>query len=206
LKFEQDHIYHIFNQGNNHQKIFLCDEDYLIFLRMVRKLIQPHTPIMAWCLMPNHFHLMVYAEKNSCMMMKQGGLEIELLTNGIRKLLSGYARIFNSRYKRMGSLFRQKTKADKISDAEVVLQGQYTANQYCAILYNYIHQSPVRYKLVAKPNDWVYSSSLDFSGLRNGTLCSKALVQQYCDFAEIHQNEWTPVEIEMSKFLNGDNG
>ncbi len=60
MQFESGHIYHIYNQGNNRQKIFFDRENYLFFLRKIRTHILPFADIFAWCLMPNHFHLMVY--------------------------------------------------------------------------------------------------------------------------------------------------
>ena len=95
MNFLPDNVYHIFNQGNNHQAIFSCDEEYEIFLRLVRENIFAHSEIISWCLMPNHFHLMVYTDERVLNIKKQGGLQIDDLTNGIRKLLSGYARIYN---------------------------------------------------------------------------------------------------------------
>lgn len=60
MQFESGHIYHIYNQGNNRQKIFFDHENYLFFLRKIRIHILPFADILAWCLMPNHFQLMVY--------------------------------------------------------------------------------------------------------------------------------------------------
>lgn len=59
MKFEKGYIYHIYNQGNNRQKIFFNRENYLFFLKKIKTHITPYADIMAWCLMPNHFHLMV---------------------------------------------------------------------------------------------------------------------------------------------------
>lgn len=182
MKFFPDNIYHIYNQGNNYQDIFRCDEDYLIFLRMIRKHLQPHTEIIAWCLMNNHFHLMVYTDERSCEMMKQGGLEIEKLTNGIRKLLSGYARIFNKRYNRMGSVFRQKTKAKNVVESDWVVKQHYTLMDYCSRCFDYIHQNPVMAGLVKQQGEWIYSSYNDYAGIRNGTLCNKELAAKYCGY------------------------
>ena len=95
MKFIRDNLYHIYNQGNNQQQIFSCSEDYITFLREIRICISPHAEIIAYCLMPNHFHLLVYVDNRVDKVIKQGGLFIDPLTNGIRKLLSGYARIFN---------------------------------------------------------------------------------------------------------------
>ena len=57
---EAAHIYHIYNQGNNKQKIFFRRENYLYFLNKIHEYIIPYGDGLAWCLMPNHFHLMVY--------------------------------------------------------------------------------------------------------------------------------------------------
>jgi len=63
MQFEPNHMYHIFNRGNNAQKIFFNHENYLFFLKKVRLYICPYADILAWCLMPNHFHLMVYVNQ-----------------------------------------------------------------------------------------------------------------------------------------------
>jgi putative transposase len=58
--FEQGHLYHIYNQGNNQQKIFFTRNNYLFFLNKIKIHIIPFADIISWCLMPNHFHLMIY--------------------------------------------------------------------------------------------------------------------------------------------------
>jgi putative transposase len=60
MYFEKGYIYHIYNQGNNRQKIFFKEENYLFFLKKIKTHILPYAEILAWCLMPNHFHLMVF--------------------------------------------------------------------------------------------------------------------------------------------------
>lgn len=59
MHFETGDIYHIYNQGNNRQRIFFDRENYLFFLRKMREHLLPHVNILAYCLMPNHFHWMV---------------------------------------------------------------------------------------------------------------------------------------------------
>jgi putative transposase len=122
---------------------------------------------------PNHFHFLIYADDKACVMVKQGGLEIEILTNGIRKLLSSYARIFNKRYNQTGSLFRQKTKAKNIGEEEMVVTNKYTFQDYCSNCFLNIHQNPVAAGLVKVPGDWQFSSYLDYAGLRNGSYAIK---------------------------------
>ncbi len=65
MYFTEGNIYHLFNQGNNREKIFFNDENKKYFLNKIRKHILPYADILAWCLMPNHFHLMVYVNRIS---------------------------------------------------------------------------------------------------------------------------------------------
>jgi len=62
MYFEPGGIYHIYNQGNNRQKIFFSRENYWYFLQKIERNVKPYGSILAWCLMPNHFHLMVEVE------------------------------------------------------------------------------------------------------------------------------------------------
>ncbi len=73
MRFEEGHIYHIYNMGNNSQKVFFNNENYLFFLWKVRNEIKPIAEVLAYCLMPNHFHFMVMATEKSCETNKQEG-------------------------------------------------------------------------------------------------------------------------------------
>lgn len=107
--------------------------------------------------MPNHFHLMVYADERLIQLKKQGGLQIDVLTNGIRKLLSGYARIFNSRHVKTGSLFRQKTKVkDLMNDLPPRFANR---TDYYFFCFHYIHRNPWAAKLVSGLEDWDFLPS-----------------------------------------------
>ena len=57
--FEKNKLYHIYNQGNNRVKIFYEDRNYDYFLYKLKHYLLPYADILAWCLMPNHFHLMI---------------------------------------------------------------------------------------------------------------------------------------------------
>lgn len=59
MEFAEGHIYHVYNRRNNLQTVFFSHENYLFFLDKLRKYILPHADVLAWCLMPNHFHLMI---------------------------------------------------------------------------------------------------------------------------------------------------
>jgi putative transposase len=57
--------YHIYNRGNNRQSIFFRTENYLYFLGRVKKYIVPLAKVVAYCLMPTHYHLLVRLEQTS---------------------------------------------------------------------------------------------------------------------------------------------
>ncbi len=59
MDFQTGHLYHIYNQSNNKNNIFFNQDNYLFFLKKIATNILPFCDILAWCLMPNHFHLMV---------------------------------------------------------------------------------------------------------------------------------------------------
>lgn len=147
---------------------------------MIRENILAHSEIISWCLMPNHFHLMVYTDERVLKIQKQGGLQIDVLTNGIRKLLSGYARIYNSRHNISGSLFRQKTKHKCLSDFNIKYQDN--LQDYYFNCFHYLHQNPFVAALVKRMEDWKYSSFRDYAGLRKGTLCNKFLAAKFCSY------------------------
>ncbi len=182
MNFIEDNLYHIYNQGNNKQKIFLSNEDYLVFLRLTRKYILPNSEIVAYCLMPNHFHFLVYADERVNTTIKQGGIVIDPLTNGVRKLLSGYARIFNKQNNSSGSLFRQKTKHKCLTEWDVETSSTFSLQDYCRNCFFYIHQNPMEAALVKALTEWKYSSYRDYAGLRKGTLCNKELAVKYCGY------------------------
>lgn len=167
MKFEPSHIFHVYNQGNNREIIYKCREDYLLFLKKVRHFIKPNAEILAYCLMPNHFHFLILANDISVEKIKLGNIESNKLSNGFRLLLSEYAKEFNMQYERTGSLFRPKTKGIDLFNRQ---------NMDAALdCFNYIHLNPATAGLVACAKEWEFSSLKDFLGHRSGTICNRSL-------------------------------
>ena len=182
MNFEAHQVYHVYNQGNNHEILFREEDDYLIFLNLIRSLVFPHCEIIAYCLMPNHFHLMVYVDERILSKTKQGGLLLDPLSNAFRKLLSGFARIMNKKYERSGSLFRQKTKVKLLTEASERMNEMGNGIDYCIRCFHYVHQNPMKAGLVKKLEEWIYSSVRDYAGVRNGSLCNKLMAVQFCNY------------------------
>lgn len=154
MKLIAGNFYHIYNQGNRRQQLFFKEEHYLRFIEMVKKYVVPNAEVMAYCLMPNHFHFLVQATDQSVTVRKQGNIMTTELSNGFRMLQSAYAQTINSEQKEFGSLFKQKAQAKEITDDLADL-----LNVFC-----YIHQNPTKAGLVSSLSDWKYSSFLSFIG------------------------------------------
>ena len=170
MEFNKNELYHIYNRGNNKQRIFFNDDNYIYFLKKVRKFISPHCEILSYCLMPNHFHFLIYADEKTIISKSISKKEKNVLSEGIRNLLHTYTKGIYQQNNSTGSLFQQNTKAKNVSDPD-----------YKRICLHYIHQNPMKAKLVSKMEDWRYSSFSDFIGTRNDTLCNIKLAFEMLD-------------------------
>ncbi len=163
--------YHIYNRGNNRQVIFFEEENYLFFLRRLRhhlsagktfevletsevsKPLEVYTTsVVAYCLMPTHYHLITQPHDDA-------------LSHHLQMFTISYTKAINKRYERVGALFQGAFRAKCIDRDEYLLH-----------LSRYIHLNPVRARLVKRPEDWPFSSYRDYIGLRQGTLPQAAIV------------------------------
>lgn len=170
MEFYPGHIYHFYNQGNNRDKIFFETENYLFFLKKIEYHICPYADNLAWCLMPNHFHLLIKVKDDYPSPPKLDNSEkrVDLLNKDIGSFQGSYTQAINKKYKWSGSLFRSRAKAKSSENIR-------TRDNYALNCFFYIHQNPIRAGLVKRMEDWEYSSFRDYAGLRNGKLCNKEL-------------------------------
>jgi REP element-mobilizing transposase RayT len=172
---EKDIIYHLYNKGNNGQKIFFNRYNYIFFLQKIRKHLYPYCDILAYCLMPNHFHFLIYANKITEETKTHGNKSVSVFSEDLRIILSSYTRAINIQEGRSGSLFQQNSKIKPINDifhGKISKPNQIGYDYYC---FHYIHNNPVSAGLVNKKEDWEFSSFQDYIGIRNGSLTNKAL-------------------------------
>ncbi len=163
--------YHIYNRGNNKQIIFFNKDHYLLFIQKIRQLIIPCSDILAWCLMPNHYHLLIHAnEKTVQERVAFGGKPMQEFAYRIGMLQSSYSQAINRIHATTGSLFQQKAKCKAVSTSK---PGS-ISNDLNNCFY-YIHANPVEAKLTMDPADWPFSSFTDYIGLRKGTICNQEL-------------------------------
>ncbi len=123
--------YHIYNRGVEKRRIFEDSQDYQRFLYYLKlylipsdilhkekPLLRPHlvranlaeeVELLAYCLMPNHFHLLVHQKTK------------DATTKLMRQVLTSYSMYFNKRYERLGSLFEGIFKACLVENDEYLL-------------------------------------------------------------------------------------
>lgn len=167
-KFFNDCYYHVYNRGVNHSNIFLAKRNYYFFLEKVKQYLSPCLEIVAYCLMPNHFHLLILVKR-----------EEEVLT-ALKKLFLSYSKSFNKETNRSGTLFEGRYKSKLVPD-----------NDYLLHLTRYIHLNPVRAKLVNEPDEWKFSSYTDYLKSSEITFVSKNIilkqVKDYRSFVKSYQ-------------------
>ena len=166
MEFFKNELYHIYNRGNNQQKIFFKPGNYMYFLKKVRSYLLPHCDILSYSLMPNHFHFLIHSDERTIIKKTIRFPPKNVLSEGIRVLLSSYTQAINKQNQTSGSLFQQNTKAQPI------VKG---SRNYDITVFHYIHQNPYRANLVSRMEDWEYSSFADYCGKRNGSLCNREL-------------------------------
>lgn len=194
--FEKNKLFHIYNQGNNRGKIFYNQRNYEYFLLKLRRYLLPYADVLAWCLMPNHFHLMVYVRETENYISKNENPKSQKtrsLNDSIGILLRSYTRAINKQEDRSGSLFRSGTKAVAVNNLKslmptlaitqntLLLSSILSEKQYPQICFNYIHLNPVRAKLVKNSIEWKYSSAQDFYGKRKNKITNIEVAQNFVD-------------------------
>ena len=160
--FISDQYYHLYNRGNNRQAIFFQQENYLYFLRGVKKYILPTASLIAYCLMPTHYHMLVRVQTSEVLETS------EVFSRAMQKFLISYTKAINKRFGRVGALFQGQFQAKPIKQYGHLLN-----------LCVYIHANPVKDGLVADPADWLYLNYLDWLGQRDGTLVDREFIGEH---------------------------
>src|SRR5688572_16910617 len=104
MQFSAGNLYHIYNRGNNRQRIFFNEANYFWFLRKMWLYIIPHCHLLAYTLMPNHFHFLIEADERTERIIPNTAIPKNALSEGIRLLLSSYSKGINKQEGFTGNL------------------------------------------------------------------------------------------------------
>jgi len=154
---EYGQYYHIYNRGNNRTDIFYEDRNYHHFLNLYIKYIEPVADTYAYCLLRNHFHVLVriktIAEQEQTLRQTLKVSETFRVFKPLHpsqqfgSLFNAYAKAMNKAYQRTGSLFENPF-------GRIAVAG----DAHFWRLITYIHCNPQKHGLVDLFSDWPYSS------------------------------------------------
>ena len=129
-------LYHVIVRGNQRQKTFTAESDYQAYIERLARYRKKYDYVLhAYCLMPNHVHLLVESSEQPLAKFMQG-------------LQQSYSQYFNLRHRKTGHVFEGRYKAILCQKDEYLLQ-----------LIRYIHLNPVRAGMVRSPERYQYSGN-----------------------------------------------
>ena len=185
IELRAGEYYHFYNRGNNRERIFYERDNYLFFLQRLRKYLVPMMDIVAYCLMPTHYHLLAgIKDKQTSEVLKTSEVSPGL-SKAMMRFSVSYTKGMNKRYDRVGALFQGAYRGKHVGGDDYLLH-----------LSRYIHLNPVMDGLVGRAEDWEFSSYQDYIGLRNGTLPRPEIVvsqfpsrDSYREFVESYADD-----------------
>lgn len=156
-------FYHVFNQGNARVRVFYSEDNYSYFLRKVDSYLYDFMEIYSYCLLSNHFHMLIrIREESEIIKSAKKRKELEsfftrnlgkenfsglLVSEMFRRLFMSYAKAINKQQNRTGSLFRKNFKRKKINDLK-----------YLKEVLIYIHRNPKHHGIKTNFRDYAWSS------------------------------------------------
>ena len=193
-KFEHSSFYHIYNHAGSGKNIFKDHLDYIQFLKGMEKYFNDYMSINAYCLMPNHFHLLVRIKEKEVIDSNFGVIdsnakrnylknEIDinaLIEDQFRRWFSSYALKYNNKYKDRGQLFLNRFKRIQICE---VFKFEY---MLC-----YIHHNPIHHKFRYEYRSWEYSSYNYYVNNIESVLDKKYVLERLGNieaFRKLHEN------------------
>lgn len=185
-QFGEGACYHIYNRGNGKENIFLDDDDFIFFILRLKQNLFPDNKsrerlsllpensfsLISYCLMPNHFHLLLKQNKS---------IPTSKL---LLRVCSSYSKYFNKKHNHIGHVFQDCFKQILIDD-----------DLYLRWLTCYIHQNPKVAGLVVDLNKYRWSSYGEFLDNRK-ELCEKEIIlEQFKNIKEFQEFTETSYEI-----------
>lgn len=135
--------YHVMNRGRRGENIFSMDSDYQLFLSLLKETSEMfELRISAYCLMPNHYHLLVQTPSAN-------------LSRAMRHINGVYTQRFNRSKEIDGQLFRGRFKSVLVEEDSHLLE-----------LLRYIHRNPVRAKMCQSVSNFKWSSHYSYISSR----------------------------------------
>jgi putative transposase len=153
-KFEEDRFYHIYNRSIDKKAMFCNDGNYEYFLKKYDAYLSPVLDTYAYCLLGNHFHLLVRIKSledlttfQTLSYLSTPKSTHDIISHQFRKFFQCYAMAFNKQQNRTGTLFQTPFKRALVD----------TDNYFTKLIY-YIHANPQTHHLIDDFKEWRWSS------------------------------------------------
>lgn len=202
---EHDKYYHIYNRGINSCTLFREHDNFERFIRLYNEYIPPIAETFAWVLMKNHFHFLVrILSEDEIGYMKPKEDKKHIIypkkkkynpTQQFGNLFNAYAKSYNKKYKRTGSLFESPFRRIHVND-----------DTYFKQLVFYIHNNPVHHGLCNNMADYPWSSYLSIISVKSEhPACNNVIgwFNSQSEFIEFHQGKQDGKVVE--KMMKEDN-
>lgn len=152
-------LYHVYNRGNNGDRLFYKNENYAYFLKRLDWFLSPIVDIFAYCLLPNHFHLLLRVKAEGelfadpCLQdrFKPAQHPSIIISEQFRRFFLSYAKAIKEQEGRTGSLFEKNFKRKLV-----------TNDAYAVKVINYIHRNPETHGIVQDFRMYPHSSYRSF--------------------------------------------
>jgi len=184
-----DCYYHIYNRGNNRERIFFQEGDYRFFMEKYKNFVMPFAHTYAYCLLPNHFHFLIKTRPEL-------DKEVSVVSNQLRKLFISYTIRINGSHRRSGSLFTKNFQRIEVNDEDYLLN-----------LVIYIHQNPSRHGLLKNFSAYEHSSFDAFLKNDNSIIDIHPVLYWFGGKDEFHSKHLSQGDVAMTNdflFLEGD--
>jgi putative transposase len=183
--FLPDQYYHLYNRGNNRQAIFFERDNYLFFLCGMKKYLCEYLDILAYCLMPTHYHILGKVKTRvqtsgtqTSEVFKTSDVSGSGVSTAMQKFSISYTKAINKRFDRVGALFQGQFQSKPIQHDHHLLN-----------LCMYIHANPVKDNLVSTPEEWEFSNYLEWMNLREGTLINRQFIEDLFGTPVAYRNQ-----------------
>jgi REP element-mobilizing transposase RayT len=188
IHLEYGYFYHIYNCGINGENLFIEDDNYRYFMKLYDKHISPIAETYAWCLMKNHFHFVVKIKDLPIRSEPDRYIRIKPPHQYFSNLFNAYAKAFNNRFDRHGSLFERPFKKKLIDN-----------NEYLRRVIVYTHDNPVHHNFVSHTIEWPWSSYITVLSSEPTKMMRKEVVELFGDvenFKFVHEQKIERLEVE----------
>jgi putative transposase len=171
------HTYHIYNRGNNREDLFREERNYRYFLKLFSRYVHPVVDTYAYCLLKNHFHLLIRVKEIS----PKTGQEMAPpeVSQYFSNFFNAYTKSINKAYNRTGSLFEERFERIEV-DSDL---------QFLNLVF-YIHFNPQKHGFVDDFKEWPWSSYQALTCTASTKLAREELVGRFGgvdEFIEFHR-------------------